>query len=234
MRRVGAALRAVARLASDLVMRPVFWALAGGVLAAGPASAAEIRVEGDRVVVSGFFYGETDFPRLESALAQNPGIRTIRFHDMPGVRGRVGQMLALPLLIRKLRLNTEVVGFCASGCAIAFVGGVNRRTLASPSGLSFVAFHGMYHLDGRPDPTVFRPYMSTLQRFVPGLPQALLKTAYFGAQDGALVFFDPRLYRGTRSAVVLCGQGAASASRDPIACKPVKTADGRSIGLFTP
>jgi hypothetical protein len=63
---------------------------------------------------------------------------------------------------------------------------------------------------------------------------SLLKTAYFGAQDGALVFFDPRLYRGTRSAVVLCGQGAASPGRDPIACKPVKTADGRSIGLFTP
>ncbi len=71
---------------------------------------------------------------LRRALDEHPTVREI---VLSGPGGRIGAASEIEGLIRKRRLDTLVEGDCASACALAFLGGVERRL--SPQ--ARLAFH---------------------------------------------------------------------------------------------
>lgn len=87
------------------------------------ALATEFRVDGDRLVVSGFLdYSERKL--FEKYLVDGPQINQIVFTKCNG--GHLGAAYYYAEVIKKRALSTSVVGQAQSACAIAFLAGFPR------------------------------------------------------------------------------------------------------------
>jgi hypothetical protein len=100
------------------------------------ASAMEMHVEGDKLIVTGPLSG---FELTQFGSALTPSVTTVVFYNSRGGDYSAGVNLAHE--IRRRNLTTVALGYCDSSCANAFLGGIERR-LANAK--SFVAFHGSY------------------------------------------------------------------------------------------
>jgi hypothetical protein len=207
-------------------------ALAALLLAAAGsgAAAAEFRVDGSRLIVSGTFYGDREFHVLADRIRKNPAIKTIVMKDFYGGMVQIGSFMSFPQFIRDQKLATEVDGPCISACALAFLGGVKRGTApgADPR-RSFVAFHGIYAA-GAHAGEYERTFVNALRRFTGGkMPEAVARRAYSLPQNGFLAFFDARRAKMQKGVSVVLCENAQKLDQ----CVGITGIDSVSSGVFT-
>jgi hypothetical protein len=110
-----------------------------------PAAALEFRLEDTRLVVSGPFRHGDD-QRFASALQQaRQRIEVVHFRDSPG--GLLIAGLNIGRMLREQRIFTTVSGYCASSCALAFLGGAERSFADDqPAAKAMIGIHGVYDM----------------------------------------------------------------------------------------
>ena len=114
------------------------------VLNAIPTSAIELRVERDRLVVTGPMMADDDFELLSVLIANQGQIRIVHFHDIAG--GDLPASIRMGRIIRARQLDTIASSYCFSSCAFAFLGGVNRRFAWDEAGtVALLGYHGASH-----------------------------------------------------------------------------------------
>jgi hypothetical protein len=116
------------------------------VLLAGPATAMEVRVVEDQIIMSGSIDG-SELPALWDVAAERKAnrIRTVVLRDSAG--GDLRTSLQAGDFIREQGWNTAVSGYCFSGCALIFLGGRQRFfTDDKPPLQTQLGFHGTYHV----------------------------------------------------------------------------------------
>jgi hypothetical protein len=106
------------------------------------ASGMEMRVEGDRIFLTGRIESELDAQKFLSLIT--PEIRIVFLRNSPG--GHTGAGLDIAWWIRSKRFITVASGYCNSSCANIFMGGVERYIADQKSS---VGFHGSYDRFGR-------------------------------------------------------------------------------------
>ncbi|MFM9859710.1 hypothetical protein RUR49_14640 [Pseudoxanthobacter sp. M-2] len=216
------------------MIRPLAVVLSGVVfaLSAFVADAAQFRVEGSRLYVSGEMHGDREFERFAAMIRNNPAVKTIVMKDFYGGAVQWGSFTTITKFIRDQKLATEVDGPCVSACALAFLGGVRRSTApgADPK-RSFIGFHGIYNSLGGTHASEFQgTFVNALRRYTGGrMPEAVARKAFSLPRDGFLAFFDARKGKGKNGvSVVLCEHFG----RDD-GCIGITGIDGLSAGVFT-
>jgi Clp protease len=174
-----------------------------------------------------------DKARLRDAIAAG-GVRTIVLHNSPG--GDLNNGMWLGQMVREQGWNTVLAGYCASACALIFVGGVERRfSTRYDFRNSAIGIHGPHDRETgqmRHDlsPLLRNHILSmTANRFDGALLHEALNGAY--ARDILNIRKPRRL--GTPStpvSVFACAFGAAGDQKD---CKPVPGHDVMSLGVIT-
>ena len=102
----------------------------------------DVRTDGDQLILSGPVIGD-EFPKVEQALNDAPGINTIILRNSPGGDAPTG--FRLGDLFRAKSLRTAVSGYCFSSCSRMFLGGASRFfTDDYPPAMTHVGFHGHY------------------------------------------------------------------------------------------
>ena len=92
------------------------------------ASATEMHVSGDQLILSGFI----DLRAYDEFIRTiTPSVRQVVLTDSPGGARISGQRIAYE--IRRRRLSTVALGRCVSACANLFLGGVERQLADSAS-----------------------------------------------------------------------------------------------------
>jgi len=201
-------------------------------LATTEADAAQFRIEGSRLFVSGEMHGDREFERFAAMIRDNPAVKTIVMKDFYGGAVQWGSFTTITKFIRDQKLATEVDGPCVSACALAFLGGVRRSTApgADPK-RSFIGFHGIYNSLGGTHASEFQgTFVNALRRYTGGrMPEAVARKAFSLPRDGFLAFFDARKGKGKNGvSVVLCEHFG----RDD-GCVGITGIDGLSAGVFT-
>ena len=87
------------------------------------AHAAELSLEGNRLVVSGMLDGSSVQVFLD--LVRSANVQTIVFEDSLGGSAEVAGLYAAA--IRETGVNTEIIGQCHAACAYAFLAGKVHR-----------------------------------------------------------------------------------------------------------
>ena len=216
------------------MIRPLAVVLSGVLfaLSAFVADAAQFRVEGSRLYVSGEMHGDREFERFAAMIRNNPAVKTIVMKDFYGGAVQWGSFTTITKFIRDQKLATEVDGPCVSACALAFLSGVRRSTApgADPK-RSFIGFHGIYNSLGGTHASEFQgTFVNALRRYTGGrMPEAVARKAFSLPRDGFLAFFDARKGKGKNGvSVVLCEHFG----RDD-GCIGITGIDGLSAGVFT-
>lgn len=212
-------------------------ALLGAVLVfaglAAPAAAADFKIDGERLTISGTIYGRHEFETLARFIRDNPKVTIIVMKDFYGGRAGTAGFFNFTKFIRDNKLSTEVDGACFSACAVAFMGGVRRSISpkADPK-KSFVAFHGAYFGGGRPDKGFEKTFVSALRRYSGGrMPEIVARLAYAMPPKGFLLFLDARKAKPKGGiSVIACKDGDLLAKGD---CIGVSDIDSRKVGVFT-
>jgi hypothetical protein len=216
------------------MIRRLAVALGGVLLALSTlaAGAAEFKVNGNRLFVSGAMHGDREFERFAALIRDNPDVKIIVMKDFYGGAVQWGGFTTITKFIRDRKLSTEVDGPCVSACALAFLGGVRRSTApgADPK-RSFIGFHGIYNSLGGLHAGEFQStFVNTLRRYTGGrMPEAVARRAFSLPQDGFLAFFDAR--KGKRKdgvSVIMCEHFGKEGG-----CIGVKGIDGLTAGVFT-
>jgi hypothetical protein len=216
------------------MMRRFAAALGGAllILSTLAAGAAEFRMDGPRLYVSGEMHGDREFERFAALIRDNPTVKIVVMKDFYGGAVQWGGFTTITKFIRDRKLATEVDGPCVSACALAFIGGVRRSTApgADPK-RSFIGFHGIYNgLGGTHAGEFQRTFVNTLRRYTGGrMPEAVARKAFSLPQDGFLAFFDAR--KGKRKdgvSVIMCEHYGKEGG-----CIGIKGIDGISAGVFT-
>jgi hypothetical protein len=201
-------------------------------VAASAADAAQFRVDGPRLYVSGEMHGDREFERFAALIRDNPAVKTIVMKDFYGGAVQWGSFTTITKFIRDKNLATEVDGPCVSACALAFLGGVRRSTApgADPK-KSFVAFHGIYNSLGGTHASEFQgTFVNALRRYTGGkMPESVALKAFSLPRNGFLAFFDARKGKGKNGAsVILCEHFGREDG-----CVAITGIDGLSAGVFT-
>jgi hypothetical protein len=197
------------------------------------APAAKFQIEGDRIVISGTFDGDSDFNRLYDLLEANPSVNTIHMKNFFGGTLNAATAPLYPKFIRERRLNTEFDGPCISACSLLFLGGVKRRLApgADPA-RSFIGFHGAYSGGGKPVKSFIAVYLDTVKRYTGGkMTGEVAEIVYNLPQDEFLAFFDARRLTGKNKkyTAALCGT-----QNHTLSCQGIDDLDGYRLGILTP
>lgn len=127
--------------------------LAWAAVAAAPATAAELEVEGPRLVLTGLLDGSHAQAVLEHL--ESGKIRTVVFVDSFGGTAEVAESYARA--IRAADVNTEASGQCYAACAWAFLAGKTHRIGRGA------------HVTGLLIPVATRPKPGELQTLMAGI-----------------------------------------------------------------
>lgn len=115
-------------------------------LALTPSAAAmDMKVVGDQLIMSGPIDGsELAGLRNLAAERRDAGVRMVVLRDSPG--GNLWTSMRIGEEIRDRGWKTAVSGYCFSGCAVVFLGGVERYfTDDKPYSQTQLAFHAAYN-----------------------------------------------------------------------------------------
>jgi len=204
-------------------------ALCLAAIIAPPAAAMEMRVEGNRMILSGMVDGQTA-NAVMMTLAGNRAIDTVVLRNSGG--GAAGAMIALADALRERRVTTMVDGRCLSACAMIFMGGV-RRTIApgADARRTFVGFHGVQQ-PHQPARDWDQAMVSAIRRFSGGrVSPALALDMVSLPRAGYAAFWHPRHFRRADGAsVAWCVGGEANR---PEGCRGRGGIDGLRAGIFT-
>lgn len=197
------------------------------------AEAAEFKVDGERLTISGTIYGRHEFETLSGLVRSNPAVKIIVMKNFYGGRAGTAGFFNFTKFIRDSKLSTEVDGACFSACAVAFMGGVRRGLApnANPK-KSFVAFHGAYYGGGRPD-TEFQPtFVAALRRYSGGrMPEAVARLAYSMPPKGFLLFLDGRKAKPKSGITVIACKDGSQLGKG--GCTGITDIDSHKVGVFT-
>jgi hypothetical protein len=109
-----------------------------------PAGAATIEVVGDQAILSGSIDGSELARFKDVSAAHGDRIRTVILRDSPG--GDLWTSTRVAEFIRDRKWRTAVSGYCFSGCALMYLGGVTRHfTDDKPATQTQLGFHATYH-----------------------------------------------------------------------------------------
>jgi hypothetical protein len=198
-----------------------------------PASAAQFKVDGERLYVSGEIYGRHEFETMSKLVRDNPKVSIVVMKDFYGGTAGTAGFFNFTKFIRDRKLATEVDGACFSACAVAFMGGVKRSVSpkADPK-KSFVAFHGAYFGGGQPDHEFRATFVSALRRYSGGkMPEMVARIAYAMPPDGFLLFLDPRKAKPKDGISVIACKSKKEV--DSGGCTGITDIDSRKVGVFT-
>jgi hypothetical protein len=198
-----------------------------------PAAAADFKVDGERLYVSGAIYGRHEFETLSKHVRDNPKVKIVVMKDFYGGTAGTAGFFNFTKFIRDNKLATEVDGACFSACAVAFMGGVKRSVSpkADPKN-SFVAFHGAYFGGGAPDLEFRGTFVSALRRYSGGrMPEMVAHIAYAMPPDGFLLFLDGRKVKPKDGISVIACQSKKEV--DTGACTGISDIDSHKVGVYT-
>jgi hypothetical protein len=208
-------------------------------MAAASAAGMDIKVVGDQLIMSGPIDG-TELARLRDAIAgQSAGtIKGVILRDSPG--GDVWTSLRIGELIRDNGWSTGVSGYCFSGCALMFLGGVERHfTDDKPVLQTQVAFHATYYTSdslrafpGSVNPEMTYKARNWIRQFSGGkLSDAMLDRFDRLEKTEFVHFFDSRrLPRAGQPSVFVCSHAVGDPKQK---CRPITGADVYAEGIVT-
>lgn len=200
-------------------------------LAAGNLPAAELELDGDRLVVSGTLDGSAADAFVVHLTSGK--VRVVRFHDSFG--GTLAAAETYAAAIHSSGVQTEVTGQCHAACAYAFLAGKDRRfgRGAQVNGL-------LIPVPTRPRPeelgTRWRDDggQKTLAEFNPGGAQATEPATpqkdLWQAEQGVLFTSLPTLFGRVYNAYYCDGTQGRDLSR----CEILTDADPYKLGVLTP
>ena len=179
-------------------------------LAAFPAAAMDMRVEGATVVLSGQVV-KADCASLGDILQKND-IKRVVLTNSGGGNAYSGYCIGS--LIRERGLSTAIRGRCASSCSRMWLGGV-ERTLEGPT--SRVGLHGNYNDSGGITSEAGQNLRTWIPQHAPGVDKALMEQWIRLPSNKWMMYF----YNGKAE---LCESGV---------CKPVEGRTALNAGLAT-
>lgn len=201
--------------------------------AARIADAAEILVEGSRMIVSGRLFGQRELADLTNQIAKNSSITTIVFKDFHISNAGTHPIVAFAKFIRSKGLSTEVNGRCSPACGLAFMGGVRRSVAqdADPN-KTYVSLRGSYRITGATDESYRATYVALLQYLSGGkMPTSIARLAYSLPIDSFMLFFDGRRVKNKAGvSAAVCQDVRTRGLRD---CKGIADVDSHAVGVFT-
>lgn len=213
----------------------LFWMVSFCIALAGkfisPAYAVDLSIDHNRIVMSGILYGDREFDRLLAYVKEHPQARTVLMRNFFGGIN-MSTFVGVANFIREQGLSTEVSGRCVSACAIAFLGGVTRRTApdANPEG-TFVAFHGISQR-GQLAEEWRGTFVNALKRLTGGRMSEVVATQSFEVfNDGYIAFYDGHRYkRPDGTSVFRCAGNERKKTHD---CPGIKGVDAHMQGVYT-
>lgn len=198
-----------------------------------PTLAADIAIDGSKMIISGKIFGQRELGDLVNQLAGNSAITTVVFKNFHLSKVNTQEVAAFAKFIRKRGLSTEVDGSCSPACGLAFMGGVQRRVAeAADPKKTYVSLRGSYRITGV-SVEAYRPtFIALLQRLSDGkMPEQVAKLAYSMPVDGLLLFIDGRRVKNKEDvSVMACKDVRRRGLRD---CRGWKGVDSHEIGVFT-
>ena len=202
-------------------------------MAPRPTLAADIVVDGPKMIISGKIFGQRELGDLVNQLAGNFAITTIVFKNFHLSKVNTQEVAAFAKFIRKRGLSTEVDGSCSPACGLAFMGGVQRRVAegADPK-KTYVSLRGSYRITGTSVEAYRATFIALLQRLSDGkMPEQVAKLAYSMPIDGLLLFIDGRRVKNKANvSVMACKDVRRRGLRD---CRGWEGVDSHEIGIFT-
>lgn len=208
-------------------------------VAASSVAGMEIKVVGDQVIMSGAIDG-SELARLRDAIAVSgaAAIKGVILRDSPG--GDAWTALRVGELIREKGWITGVSGYCFSGCALMFLGGVERHfTDDKPALQTQVAFHATYNtadslraFGGSVNPEMTYKARHWIKDFTAGrLSDAMLDRFDRLEKTEFVHFFDSRrLPRAGQPSVFVCSHAVNDPKQK---CRPVGGTDVYAEGIAT-
>ena len=179
-------------------------------MAAFPARAMDMRVEGDAVILSGQV-AKSDCGQLTDLLAKTP-VKRVVLTNSGGGNAYSGYCIGA--LVRERGLATTIRGRCASSCSRMWLGGV-ERTLDGPS--SRVGLHGNYNDSGGILPDAAQRLRTWIPQYAPNVDKALMEQWIRLPTNKSMMYF----YNGKAE---LCESGV---------CKLVDGRNALNAGLAT-
>lgn len=199
-------------------------------LTASSGIAMVVEAIGDQIVMSGpVEYG--DNVKLERLLNENPQITTVILRDSLGGKLDPGQFVSN--MIRTRGLRTAVSGYCASACALMYLGGVERAiTNEKPAGLTYIGLHGASDSQTH---TVLPWKAAELQDWINAytgnkFDKELLRKITKNARGLTYIYDSERLRRADKVSVFVC-QG--DEKKKPVDCEKIAGMTGYDQGVFT-
>jgi hypothetical protein len=116
-----------------IMMRLKSFALISGLLLSATVSAMSFTQIGDTLIMSGKVEG-SDVDKF----SKFDGIEHVILRDSPG--GNLKASMEIGYLIRDAKITTTADGYCYSGCAMMFLGGVTRTMKPK----AMLGFHGSF------------------------------------------------------------------------------------------
>jgi hypothetical protein len=179
-------------------------------LAAFPAMAMDMHVDGAAVILSGQVV-KSDCEQLTDLLARTPA-KLVVLTSSGGGNAYSGYCIGA--LIRERGLATTIRGRCASSCSRMWLGGV-ERTLDGPS--SRLGLHGNYNDGGGIAADAGQRLRTWIPQYAPNVDKALMEQWIRLPSNKWMMYF----YNGKAE---LCESGV---------CKPVDGRNALNAGLAT-
>lgn len=199
--------------------------------------AMNIKLVGDQLILSGPVERGDD-ATVERELAEKPAIRTVILRNSPG--GDVRTAYAISNRIRAKGLRTAVSGYCYSGCARMFLGGVERLfTDDYPPHMTRIGFHGHYYADGPLKGHLHRQLVekADLKNWIiehsdgKADPDLVERWITIPVYKGFMHFFPPWLVTEQKSTMFFCEYGPAS-NAGIFGCEPIGK-NALDLGIIT-
>jgi hypothetical protein len=215
-----------------MAIRVAIW-LATVAAMSGAASAMDVKLTGDQIILSGPVVGN-EYRQVADLLATNPGVTTVILRNSPG--GAIPTGYRLGELFRAKGIHTAVSGYCISSCSRMFLGGRNRSfTDDVPAEFTYLGFHGHYGRDGRLRADLVDHF---------GLKSWIIKHSDGNADDtlverwvhipwarGTIHFFPPDILKQHDYSTYMC-QGDEAAPGGVFACEPIAKS-AMDLGIVT-
>lgn len=204
-----------------------------------PVMAMDVKVVGDQLIMSGRIDG-SELARLRDVAADqgDARIRMVVLRDSPG--GNLWTSMRVGEVIRDKGWRTAVSGYCFSGCAIIFLGGVERHfTDDKPALRTQIAFHAAYYTgdgsytrkDSASEAANFTARQWIKRHSGGKLSDAMLDRFEKLEKTEFVHFFDSlRMPRTGQASVFVCSR----AEKDPKKkCRPIAGTDVYREGIAT-
>jgi hypothetical protein len=200
------------------------------VFLSSPASALQVELRGDQIILSaGVERGDVE--RFLRVLGEGQGkVTTVILKNSPGGDAFVGMRLAQA--IRERGLRTAVSGYCRSACARIFLGGATRHSTDERKGNeTYIGFHGTYEgTSGLSTVAYYQREWYTAMTDRKLDPELVARWSSIRNSKGFMYFYDPNRYRRQNGVSIVLCQGT---EKERSECEEIAGTDGYAQGVYT-